>query len=100
MSEVKKEVVKRSYQKAVVTSQDFATGVIVSHEELNGLVGQLMQMCDLIGDPDQRRALKDTIKRICRDWLDSEYSVAGYDKFTGIQPGAYIIKLEEDRTFN
>lgn len=57
--------------------------VPISHQQVNSLIGQLMQMCDLIGDVEQRKALKDTIKRITRDWLDAEYTDAGYDRFGG-----------------
>lgn len=58
--------------------------VLVSHQEFDSLVGRYMQMCDLIGDIEQRKALKDTIKRIGRDWLDDLYQESGYDKFTGL----------------
>ena len=57
--------------------------VFVSHAELDTLVGRLMQMCDLIGDVDQRDALKRTIKQISRDWLDDLYEESGYGKFEG-----------------
>lgn len=57
--------------------------VCVSHQELDGLVGRLMQICDLTGDLKQRTALKSTIKQISRDWLDNLYEDAGYERFTG-----------------
>lgn len=57
--------------------------VPVNHKQLNSLIGRLMQMCELIGDTEQRKALKDTIKQHCRDWMDSEYEDAGYDIFGG-----------------
>lgn len=50
-----------------------------------------MQMCDLIGDVEQRNALKDTIKRNCRDWLDDEYANRGYDKYEGARIGSHYI---------
>lgn len=58
---------------------------LVSHQELDNLIGRLMQMCDLTGDIEQRKALKDTIKRLTREWLDSLYEESGYDKWTGIK---------------
>ena len=58
---------------------------LISHQELDGLVGRLMQMCDLMGDQEQRQALKSEIKQRCREWLDSEYEMAGYDRFEGLQ---------------
>ena len=65
---------------------------LISHKELDSLIGQLMQMCDLTGDIEQRKALKDTMKRICRRWLDNIYAASGYDKFKGVAKDAYIIK--------
>lgn len=59
---------------------DGRIAVTVSHIELGNLVGRLMQMCDLIGDVEQRNALKSTIKQISREWLDENYRIAGYDK--------------------
>ena len=59
-------------------------GVAISHGELDSLVGRLMEMCDLIGDKEQRTALKSEIKRHCRSWLDDNYFSSGYDKFTGV----------------
>ncbi len=57
--------------------------VPINHKQLNSLIGRLMQMCDLIGDNTQRKALQDTIKQICRDWMDAEYEDAGYDRWGG-----------------
>lgn len=66
--------------------------VLVSHAELDGLVGRLMQMCDLTGDAKQRKALKDTIKQISRDWLDDLYIDSGYNKWTGLKEGVTSIE--------
>jgi hypothetical protein len=66
--------------------------VLVSHEEMDTLVGRLMQMCDLIGDVAQRKALKDTIKRTNREWLDSLYEESGYDRWTGVSKSAQVIE--------
>lgn len=57
--------------------------VHVSHQELDNLIGRQMQMCDLIGDVEQRAALKSTIKQLTREWLDNLYEDSGYDKQTG-----------------
>ena len=87
MSEVKRALARRKLAKT--NNGDLPVDVksvyvLVSHSELDSLVGRYMQMCDLIGDVEQRKALKDTIKRISRDWLDDLYEESGYDKFTGI----------------
>ena len=77
-------LVNREYPDASTpNSRATVLAVPISHKQLDSLVGRLMQMCDLIGDTQQRRALKDTIKQNCRDWLDAEYLDAGYDKFGG-----------------
>lgn len=65
--------------------------VLVSHQDLDSQIGRLMQMCDLIGDTQQRAALKSTIKNICREWLDNMYSESGYDRWTGLQSDADVI---------
>jgi hypothetical protein len=66
--------------------------VLVSHQELDTLVGRLMQLCDLTGDTEQRKALKDEIKHRSRDWLDDLYEQSGYDKWSGVQPGAQVVE--------
>ena len=58
--------------------------VLVSHRELDSLIGRLMQMCELTGDTEQRKALKDEIKQRSRQWLDDLYRDSGYDKWSGI----------------
>jgi hypothetical protein len=68
--------------------------VYVSHMELDNLVGRLMQMCDLIGDKEQRTALKDTIKRINRDWLDDLYDESGYERFSGVIKGVNPVIID------
>ena len=76
----------------VLVDADGAYYVPISHQELDNLVGRLMQMCDLTGDQEQRVALKSTIKQITRDWLDDEYKMNGYDKWDGAREDAIIIK--------
>lgn len=55
--------------------------VPIDHRILDGLVGRLLQLADLTADAQQRQALKSEIKHRCRDWLDSEYKMNGYDMF-------------------
>jgi hypothetical protein len=52
--------------------------VLISHQELDHLVGRLMQMCDVMGDKEQRDAVKSEIKYRTREWLDDKYAMAGY----------------------
>ena len=52
--------------------------VSLHHGDLGNLIGRLMQMADLMGDTAQREAVKRTIKRESRDWLDGIYNEAGY----------------------
>lgn len=62
--------------------------VTVSHLDLGNLIGRLMQMADLMGDTAQREAVKRTIKRESRDWLNGIYEEAGYKAagFDGAAP--------------
>lgn len=83
------------YSKFIVETKN-ASYVPISHQELDTLVGRLMQMCDLIGDVSQRDALKSTIKQTVRSWLDDEYSNVGYDKWTGIKNGARFIDADAE----
>ncbi len=92
------ETAKDSYWLRLVeierVTQPHSIYVTVSHSELDGLVGRMMQMCDLIGDPQQRKALKDTIKRNCRDWMNDQYESAGYDQFGGVRKGVEVHKIK------
>lgn len=70
--------------------KDGSLYVPVSHKQLDDLIGRLMQMCDLTGDLEQRKALKDTIKNISRRWLDSLYEDGGYHNYEIIDPSKII----------
>ena len=91
MSEVQPGITQARYSRKIVHSVNGephggkAYFVLVSHKELDSLIGQLMQMCDLTGDQEQRKALKDTIKQINRDWLDNLYEASGYDRWSGLK---------------
>jgi hypothetical protein len=65
--------------------------VPISHVELDTLVGRLMQVCDLTGDMEQRRALKSELKHRCRSWLNDIYQEAGYDDHQGATDAARIV---------
>jgi len=68
--------------------------VYIHHGHLDHLVGRMMQMCDLIGDVNQRDALKDTLKRISRDWLDDMFEESGYQKYEGLVTGVQPVKIQ------
>lgn len=91
------EYTKRQYKPLINASTgnpgETYYAVLVSHQELDNLVGRLMQMCDLTGDQEQRKALKDTIKRTSRDWLDDLYEQSGYDKFEGKREDVKAIEI-------
>lgn len=70
---------------------DGRIAVTVSHLELGNLIGELMRMCELNGDIEQREALKRTIKEISRGWLDGIYEEAGYSNYKEIEPKNPII---------
>lgn len=55
-----------------------AVYVIVSHEELNGLIARLMHLAELDSDKTHREAMKGELKQIARGWLNDQYYEAGY----------------------
>lgn len=68
-----------------IAKQGDAVFVPVNHDELDNLIGRLMQICDLTGDVEQRKALKDTIKQTTRRWLDNAFMDRGYTMYVGLQ---------------
>lgn len=66
---------------------------LVSHRELDGLLGRLLHLVDLVGDKEQRDALKSEVKLRCRGWLDDEYWSSGYQNHQ-IAPAARITEIE------
>jgi len=54
---------------------------LVSHEELDNLIGSFMQVFDLNGDAVQRESLKAMTKEKCRTWLNNQYYKAGRDEW-------------------
>ena len=81
MNECPSEVVVNKMLPLVEVS-DWGYYVLISHEQIDGLIGRLMQMYELMGDIEQRNALKRETKSKIRDWLNDQYSDAGYDKMT------------------
>lgn len=67
--------------------------VPIDHKLFGNLIGSLMQMCDLIGDPEQRKALKDEIKQRGRRWLDDEYQMNGYERWQGVQDESRVTEI-------
>lgn len=82
-------VAGRSYRTLLTidggSAEPSSSAVYIHHGDLDHLIGRLMQMCDLIGDVEQRSALKSTIKQINREWLDSLYEESGYGRFDGLK---------------
>lgn len=80
------------YLPLVFKKKEHCYFVPVSHYQLDHLIGRLMQMCELTGDIEQRKALKDEIKLRARAWLNDLYTSAGYDSFEGTKKDARIIE--------
>lgn len=76
MSEVAEAVEGQPKYKPLIENDAYY--VLVSHQELDDLIGQLMHMFELNGDVEQRNALKRETKWKCRDWLDDLYEESGY----------------------
>ena len=73
--------------------EDEAYFVMVSHRELDHLIGQVMQMFELNGDVEQRNAQKQEFKWKARAWLDDIYAGSGY-KNHQLAPKAKIVSIE------
>lgn len=67
--------------------------VLVSHRELDSLIGRMMQVFELNGDVEQRNALKQETKWRCREWLDELYRDSGY-VLHELVPGTKVINLK------
>lgn len=67
--------------------------VLISHHELDDLIGRLMQMLELNGDVEQRNALKQETKWRCRSWLDTRYEQGGYVNYA-ISDDANVVSIE------
>lgn len=100
MSEPREVVAENMYVRPLVETDKISNVasmyVLVSHQELDNLVGRLMQMCELMGDIEQRNALKQEIKSRSREWLDGLYESSGYDKYTGATTQARVINDRSD----
>jgi len=68
--------------------------VLVSHRELDDLIGRTMQMFELNGDVEQRNALKQEFKWRARAWLDNLYKDSGYRDFQ-LQPQAKLVDVSK-----
>lgn len=66
--------------------------VLVSHKELDDLIGRTMQMFELNGDIEQRNALKQEFKWRARAWLDNLYADSGYRDFQ-LSPKAKLVDV-------
>jgi len=72
--------------------QDDGLFVMVSHQELDDLIGRTMQMFELNGDVEQRNALKQEFKWRARAWLDEIYNSSGY-RHHNVIPEAKVIDI-------
>lgn len=61
-----------------VTTPAGGVKVTVDHNDLGNLIGRLCSRFDLVSDPEQREAIKRTIKSEARGWMDEAYREAGY----------------------
>jgi hypothetical protein len=61
----------------IVTNSD-GDNVAINHGHLDKLIGNLMHLCELNSDKEFRNAMKSEIKQRCREWLNNEFTSAGY----------------------
>lgn len=90
MSKVKVDVIGKPL------IQDDGYYVMVSHRELDDLIGRMMMMFELNGDVEQRNALKQEFKWRARAWLDDIYKMSGYESIVDyLSPEARVININE-----
>jgi len=90
MSKVKVDVIGKPL------IQDDGYYVMVSHRELDDLIGRMMMMFELNGDVEQRNALKQEFKWRARAWLDDIYKMSGYESIVDdVSPEARVININE-----
>jgi hypothetical protein len=68
--------------------------VMVSHNELNGLVARLMHLAELDSDKTHREAVKGELKQVARNWLDDLYDDAGYRNYD-VLPDAKVVDVSK-----
>jgi len=56
--------------------------VLVSHQELDNLIANLMHVAELNSDREYREALKGELKIRSRNWLDNLYEESGFSHYT------------------
>jgi hypothetical protein len=69
--------------------------VMISHSELDNLIGSLMHLMDLNSDVQFREAMKSEIKMRTRQWLNDEYCNSGYE-YNAYISGAKVIGIGDD----
>lgn len=90
MSKVKVDVIGKPL------IEDDGYYVMVSHRELDDLIGRMMMLFELNGDVEQRNALKQEFKWRARSWLDDMYKQSGYDSVVdGTDSNARILNVKE-----
>lgn len=63
----------------LVTSADGTIRVTVDHTHLDTLIGSLCHIADLNSDREYRDHLKSELKIRCREWLNDQYTLSGYE---------------------
>lgn len=87
------DIAVRSYRPLIKEKQNGGYYVLISHAQLDDLIGRLMQMFELNGDAEQRNALKQETKWRCREWLDANYENSGYERNHGISKDAKVTEI-------
>ena len=64
--------------KKLIRDEQGQVYVMVSHDELGGLIARLMHIAELNSDKEYRNALKGEMKMVSRNWLDDLYYDVGY----------------------
>ena len=81
--------------KQLIGNEQGQVYVMVSHDELSGLIARLMHIAELNSDKEYRNALKGELKMVSRTWLDDLYHSAGYDNHNYDKTKVVVVKDAE-----
>lgn len=79
MKEEQDLVSPKQSERLIVTSD--SNMVAIDFRHLDNLIGSLCHVLDLNSDKEYREHVKSEIKMRCRQWLQDQYDIAGYEEF-------------------
>lgn len=86
---------ERGVEYSPLVKYEEVNNVLINFKHIDQLVGKLMQYLDLVGDTEQREALKRTVKTVVRDWIDCQYEQSGSKAFGSLADGVRPFDLDK-----